>query len=103
MTNKLRLMAICLVVLSLVMVQVAAAQGDATIPWWVFSAGGGPVAGGSISMNGSLGQTAIGPVSSANYEAGDGYWYVGSSGIVVYLPLIMKPCSPWKWGVQACQ
>ena len=41
----------------------------------VITSGGATVAGGSITMNSTLGQTIIGPVTSVSGSIGAGYWY----------------------------
>ena len=45
------------------------------IPKSVIGAGGGPMTGGGISMNGTIGQTLIGPISGGNFIINQGFWY----------------------------
>jgi hypothetical protein len=53
--------------------------------------GGGPASSTHYAVNFTIGQTAIGPSSSANYRAGLGYWYgLGGGGYKIYLPLILN-------------
>ncbi|HEX9751744.1 MAG TPA: hypothetical protein VGB22_10745 [candidate division Zixibacteria bacterium] len=49
--------------------------GSYSIPWRSINGGGRPIASSGFSINASVGQSAIGLVSSSGYEAGIGYWY----------------------------
>jgi len=61
------------------------------INWQVLSGGGAPASAGTISLNGSLGQTAIGPSTSTHYALGAGYWIEKGAGTYeVYLPIIVR-------------
>jgi hypothetical protein len=64
------------------------------INWQVLSGGGAPASAGTISLNGSLGQTAIGPSTSTSFNLGSGYWFEVVSGEPgtheVYLPIILR-------------
>jgi hypothetical protein len=51
--------------------------------------GGGPVSSANYKANFTIGQTAIGKVSSANYRVGLGYWY-GMDLTSLYLPAIER-------------
>ncbi len=59
------------------------------INWQVLSGGGAPASAGTISLNGSLGQTAIGPSTSTSFKLGAGYW-LEQVGSTLYLPIIVK-------------
>jgi hypothetical protein len=52
--------------------------------------GGGPASSTNYAVNFTIGQTASGLSSSANYGAGLGYWYGGLGGYKIYLPLILN-------------
>ena len=71
----------------------AGSSANYAVEWWVMSGGGAPAAPGSgaVALNGSLGQTAIGPSAGGGYDLGAGYWY-GLGGRVhrVYLPTILR-------------
>jgi hypothetical protein len=54
------------------------------------SGGGGAASSVNYAVNMTIGQSAIGASSSANYKAGLGYWYGVSGSYRVFLPLIMK-------------
>ncbi len=81
------------VLLICLMVGVAGAGSLAsyTIDWHVMSGGGAPASAGIISLNGSLGQTAIGfSVSdSGQVKLSAGYWLEARSS-KLYLPIILK-------------
>ncbi len=99
---KIRVTLICLIVLLLFLVAGVAWAGSSdnyAVEWWVKSGGGAPAASvsGDITLNGALGQTAIGnSTAGSNYVLGAGYWsargpYAGATleeGI--YLPLILR-------------
>ena len=55
--------------------------------------GGGPAASDHYAANVTVGQTAIGLASSANYGAGLGYWYGTAGGYKIYLPLVLRNVS----------
>jgi hypothetical protein len=72
-----------------------AADGPPTIPWGVFSSGGASVSSASYSLEGSLGQTAIGSSTSANHGIDSGFWYADLQAQTpteqkVYLPLVVR-------------
>jgi len=52
--------------------------------------GGGPMGSTNYAANLTVGQSAIGAVSSANYATGLGYWYGAAGGYKIYLPLMMR-------------
>ena len=54
------------------------------------SGGGEPASSANYAANITIGQTAIGPSSSANYSAGMGYWYGIFQLYRVRLPLVTK-------------
>jgi len=64
--------------------------------WNVLSGGGGvgPLAGSGYSLNGTLGQTAIGPTVTGGWLTAQGFWYgMGPAGpptFGVYLPVVFK-------------
>ncbi len=74
----------------------AGSSANYAVEWWVKSGGGAPAASGSgdITLDGSLGQTAIRASTSAgsDYTLGAGYWYgTAVEGLrPVYLPIILR-------------
>ena len=54
------------------------------------SGGGGAASSTNYAVNLTIGQAAIGGLSSANYAVGLGYWYGVAVGYKVYLPIVLK-------------
>ncbi len=76
--SKTKIVAVCLAVLLLILVTGVAGAGSSAsyaINWQVLSGGGAPASGGNVSLNATLGQTAIGPSSGGNINLGAGYWH----------------------------
>jgi hypothetical protein len=84
------------VALVCLLVGVAAAGRSANfaINWQVLSSGGAPAsaAGGTVKLNGSVGQVAVGSSASASYSARSGYWLQKGGAapprIKVFLPAV---------------
>ena len=81
--------------LALLVVGWVMAQGALSIPWWVIGGGGGPATGGGdVAMNGTLGQTIIGPASGDSVSLGAGFWYGDAMQTdpwhVTYLPVVLS-------------
>ncbi|MFH1686117.1 MAG: hypothetical protein ABIE70_01180 [bacterium] len=57
----------------------ASPKAGETIDWQVLSSGGGTASSSAYSMSGTACQTAIGMISSENYQMGQGYWPAMSS------------------------
>lgn len=65
------------------------------LSWHVVSGGGGPMSSTNYALNGTIGQAAIDPAVSTNYDLGAGYSYgvviqIGPVELKIYLPLIFK-------------
>lgn len=95
--DKTRILAFSLaILLILLLVGVAWAGSSANyaIDWWVFSGGGAPASSSSVSLNGSLGQTAVGLSSSSNVSLNAGYWRSALApppdNNLIYLPVILR-------------
>jgi hypothetical protein len=94
--KKTRVVALGIVILLALLVGgVAWALSPAAsdIDWRVFSGGGAPASSSSgvVSVNSSLGQTAIGLSSSSSYNLSSGYWYSsGATFSYVYLPFVAR-------------
>ncbi|MGC9335591.1 MAG: hypothetical protein ACP5JJ_15680 [Anaerolineae bacterium] len=52
--------------------------------------GGGPVTSGHYAANLTIGQSAVGTLSSAHYQACLGYWCGVPVPNWIYLPLVMR-------------
>ena len=72
----------------------AGSSGDMEVSWQVLSGGGAPVAAGSgqVALNGSLGQTAIGPAAGGDNALGSGFWYGVGPALTekLYLPALLR-------------
>ena len=74
------------------LVYAGSADGTA-VDWVVLSGGGSPASSssGRVSLNGTLGQTAIGSSTGPGGTLGAGFWYGLGQGIYeVYLPLTLR-------------
>ena len=62
------------------------------LDWFTPMTGGGgaPANSASYAVNLTVGQTAIGASSSANYGAGLGYWYGAAAQFRILLPVVLK-------------
>ena len=69
-----------------------AGSADGTaVDWSVLSGGGAPASGGSVTLTGSLGQTAIGPGANTHADLGAGFWYgLGERPYRLYLPVVLR-------------
>lgn len=82
-------------VLALLLIGIAAAQGPYHLNWYVVSGGGGPMTSDNYLMRSTAGQGGIGLASSDNYRLSAGYWYApvapaGEVSPLIYLPIIFK-------------
>ncbi|MBN1994506.1 MAG: hypothetical protein JW953_17545 [Anaerolineae bacterium] len=101
MRKETHIIAVGLAVLLIIVLVGVAGAGSSTnytLDWQVLTGGGAPATGSStITLNGSMGQTAIGPASNgSNVTLSAGYWFgigQGSAppgGEPVYLPIILR-------------
>ena len=86
------LVVVALVVVGLVGVAWAGGLSSDAINWYVLGSSGGPASAEQVSLNATLGQTAIGWSDSPDYSTGSGYWTgeTAFSSQLVYLPLLSK-------------
>jgi hypothetical protein len=69
----------------------AGSSANYAVDWSVLSGGGAPASGGAVALNGTLGQTSIGPSTSAQVDLSAGYWYgLGKEDNWIYLPIIVQ-------------
>ena len=98
---KSRALRISLLILPLLLLAALAVAGIAwagdsasyALNWQIFSGGGAPAesVSGQVSLNSSLGQTAIGPSAEGQVTLGAGYWYgLGMEDFQVFIPMILK-------------
>ncbi len=62
---------IMLVILTATVVQAASYE----LPRWVISGGGGFLAGGNYTLNGTIGQPVAGSIGGGNYSLTSGFWW----------------------------
>jgi hypothetical protein len=89
--KKMKILTLSLAILLLLLViGTSSAKLGVTygIDWWVFSGGGAPSSVGNLTLDGSLGQSVIGPSSSVDYSIDAGYWLKGVYEI--FIPLVMR-------------
>jgi hypothetical protein len=69
-----------------------AGSSDGTaVDWSLLSGGGAPASGGLVTLNGTLGQTAIGPGANTHADLGAGFWYGLGEGVYeIYLPVVLR-------------
>jgi hypothetical protein len=80
-------------VISLLLVSTALAQGTASIDWWVTGSGGGSATAAGTTLSGTLGQWATGSGVQGTAQLSSGFWgggaLTGPDGRSVYLPVIL--------------
>ena len=72
-----------------------AAPSSHSLDWWVMGGGGGGGTAGSITLDGTAGQTVVGVDGSGDYVICAGLWYgLGTCGeppgFTVYLPIVLR-------------
>jgi hypothetical protein len=101
--SRAQVIRVGLAALSLLLLAGLAAAGIAwagspdgiAVDWSVLSGGGAPAesSSDSVTLNGSLGQTAIGWSDAAYGSLGAGFWYgLGTKAYTVYLPVVVRKC-----------
>jgi hypothetical protein len=96
--KKTHMVALGLATLLILLVAGVAGAGQSAsyaVNWQVLSGGGAPASAGDVSLNATLGQTAIGPSTSTSYKLGAGYWFGNMGGQApggnqIHLPIIFK-------------
>jgi hypothetical protein len=92
MTKTRKWMILGTLLVSLFLVRTALAQAP-RIDWWVISGGGGRGTAGGTSLDGTIGQWAVGSGTSGTTQLGSGFWGGGSAeGPVekIFLPIILR-------------
>ncbi|MGQ9517945.1 MAG: hypothetical protein ACUVWB_10565 [Anaerolineae bacterium] len=72
---------------------VAWALADFDLNWHVIAGGGGQATSAGFRIAGTVGQPAVGAMSSAGFQLGSGFWFEGGAEPTLfkrYLPLILK-------------
>ena len=89
-----RWVVLSILVVSLIIAGVVLAEGAPDIGWWVIGGGGGSLSTGDTSLDGTIGQWAVGSNTQGTIEVGSGFWGGGGSpppvsGPGIYLPLVL--------------
>ena len=75
----------------LVAASASAATNAIDLSWNVLGGGGGRVTSGSITLEGTIGQSVAGAVSQSPLDLCSGYWCdTGVSGHQIFLPLVRR-------------
>jgi hypothetical protein len=69
---------------------VVLAAGTPTVDWWVIGSGGGSASVNGVSLDGTIGQWAVGTSSSGPYELCSGFWGCGEGTERIFLPLTLR-------------
>ena len=92
--NERKTIALLVVLLCVLLTGSALAMSSTNyrLDWFtpLTSGGGGAASSTNYAVNLTVGQAAIGGLSSANYAAGLGYWYGVEQQLRVYLPIVLK-------------
>jgi hypothetical protein len=91
--RALRIALLTLLLLLLASVAWASSSEGVVVDWSVLSSGGASAesSSGAVTLNGSLGQTAIGSSAAAHGDLGAGLWYgMGEETSTVYLPMLIS-------------
>jgi hypothetical protein len=70
----------------------AGSSANYAVEWQVMGVGGAPAESdaGGVTLNGTLGQAAIGHSAGTGVQVGTGYWYGSGVEYRIYLPLILR-------------
>ena len=91
--RALRIGLLALPLLLLVSIAWAGSSDGTVVDWSVLSGGGAPAESSSsaLTLNGTLGQTAIGPSAATHGSLGAGFWYGAGKGVFeIYLSLVVR-------------
>ena len=94
---KTRVLILTLVLaLSLVVAELALANGGVERPRWVLGGGASDSAAGGAALRATLGQPVVGVVTSGSGDVtlGQGFWHGATSGYNIYLPLVIRNYQP---------
>jgi hypothetical protein len=92
MKTKILILSLALV-LSLVLVGLALANGGVELSRWTLGGGASDSTAGDASLRATLGQPVVGVISAGDVSLGQGFWHGGGipeGGYDLYLPLIKR-------------
>ncbi len=93
MKTKHWMLALLIISLALIVVHSAVAMSSANyrLDWFTALTGsGGSSSSAHYAVNLTVGQTVIGPSTSAGYHVGLGYWYGTGMTYRIYLPVVLR-------------
>ena len=76
--------------LALASIAFAQASSNYDLSWHVIGGGVGRMESTGHSLQGTLGQTVSGSMSSTGHSLCTGYWCQGAKDFAVYLPLVLR-------------
>ena len=82
--------------LALTAIVLGQAGGGLDLSWSTIAGGGGESAGGTYTVNGSVGQPVASSAPSSDgdrFSLTDGFWQIGSTETQIYLPLVSRNAS----------
>jgi hypothetical protein len=89
-----KIIAILLLCLSVVAMFSGAAYaqtgGGFDLSWQVIGGGGGQSAGGSFTVDGTVGQAVVGSSARSGYTVDHGFWTGAAIQVRLLLPLVLK-------------
>ncbi len=93
--NRKRIQILILALLALLLLGSAGAayaSSPQELSWWVIGGGGAPSSGGTVSLDGTLGQPVAGPSNTVDNDLHAGYWFDGILGyyLRLFLPSVIK-------------
>ena len=88
--NKRRRLVSSILLLSVLVVSAAWANGTPSIDWYVMGGGGERVEAGLYALDGTIGQAVVGSVADAGCEICSGFWGGVGAVYTIYLPLVMR-------------
>ena len=77
-------------IISLVVVGLALANGTVDLPRWVLGSGASDASAGDVTLQSTLGQPIVGGISGGDITLEQGFWHGSSNQHDIYLPLILK-------------
>ena len=78
------------ILLALASIAFAQVSSNYDLSWHVIGGGVGQMESTGHSLQGTLGQTVIEPMTSDGHNLCNGFWCQGTENFMVYLPLVLR-------------